>query len=70
MADAIFNCAFYFKENILILSEILLQLVAVDPVDNKILLEQVWHRTGNKPLPKPFVTQFPEAYMNCQTSMS
>ena len=34
-------------------------------IDNKPALVQAmaWHRTGNKPLPEPMLTQFTDAYM-------
>ena len=37
-------------------------------IDNKVALVQVmaWHRTGDKPLPKPMLTQFADAYMRHQ----
>ena len=37
-------------------------------IDNKVALVQVmaWRRTGDKPLPKPMLTQFADAYMRHQ----
>ena len=44
---------------------LLLLLVPRSPIDNKPALVQVmaWHRTGNKPLSEPVLTQFTDAYM-------
>ena len=41
------------------------KFVPKDPIDNKSASVQVmaWHRTGNKPLPEPMLTQFTDAHM-------
>ena len=54
LADDIFKCI-YLNENDRIPS----------PIDNKPALVQVmaWHRTGDKPLPEPMLTQSTDAYM-------
>ena len=41
------------------------KFVPEDPIDNKSALvqEMAWHKTGNKPLPKPKTTHFTNAFM-------
>ena len=55
----------FMKENDRILVQISLKFVSRSPIDNKAALVQViaWRRTGDKPLPEPMMTQFPDAYM-------
>ena len=45
-----------------------LKFVSKSPIDNISALVPVmaWHRTGDKPLPEPMLTQFTEAYMNSE----
>ena len=64
LAGDIFKCIF-LNENDKILIQISLKLVPRSPIDNKPALVQVtaWCRTGDKPLPEPIMTQFPDAYM-------
>ena len=63
MADEIFKSIF-FNEDISILIKISMKFVPRGPVDNKSALVQVmalrW--TGDKPIPEPMLTQFPDAY--------
>ena len=42
-----------------------LKFVPEGPINNKTALVQVmaWRRIGDKPLPKPMLTQFTDAYM-------
>ena len=44
--------------------QISLKFVPRGSIDNKPALVHVmaWHQTGNKPLPEPMLTQFPNAY--------
>ena len=53
------------NENYKIPFRISLKYVPRIPIDNKPALVQVmdWHRTGDKPLPGPMMTQFICAYM-------
>ena len=64
LADDIFNCIF-LNENDRILIQISLKYVPKIPIDNKLALVQVmaWRQAGDKPLPKPMITQFIDAYM-------
>ena len=64
LADDIFNHIF-LNENVWILIEIPLKFVPKGLIDNKPAFVQVmaWHRTGDKPLPGPMLTQFNNAYM-------
>ena len=66
LADNIFKCIF-FNENVRISIKISLKFVPKDPVDNKFALVEVmaWHRTDDKPLPQPMMTQFNDAYIRC-----
>ena len=59
LADDIFKCIF-LNENDIIPLQISLKFVPRSPVDNKPALVQImaWHRTGDKPLPQPMLTQF------------
>ena len=65
-ADDIFKCIF-MNEKFCILIRISLSLNfgSKGPIDNKSALIWVmaWCRTGAKPLPKPMLTQFNDAYM-------
>ena len=49
-----------------------LKFVTKNPIDDKPALVQVmaWRRRGDKPLPKPMLTQFTDAYMRHQGEMS
>ena len=53
------------NENFCILIRISLEFVSKGPIDNKPALVQVmaWRRTVDKPLRKPMLTQFTDAYM-------
>ena len=64
LADDIFNCIF-LNENDRIPIQISLKYTPRSPIDNKSALAQImaWHRTGDKPLPEPTMTQFIDAYM-------
>ena len=64
LADNIFKCIF-LNENDRIAIRISLKFVPRSPIDNKQALVQVmaWRRTGDKPLPEPFITQFTDTYM-------
>ena len=64
IADDTFNCI-SFNEDVWISIEISLKFVPNGPIDDKSALVQVmaWRRTGDKPLPKPMLTQFTDAYM-------
>ena len=54
-ADDIFRCIFINSVN----------LVLKGPIDSDPALVQatVWRRIGDKPLPKPMLTEFTDAYM-------
>ena len=62
--DDIFKCIF-MNEKFCISIRISLQFVPKGSVDNKSVLVQVmaWRLTGDKPLPKPILVQFTDAYM-------
>ena len=64
LADDIFKCIF-LNLNVKILIKISLKLVPRGSIDNKPALVQLmaWRRTGDKPLSKPMLTQFTDAYM-------
>ena len=64
VADDIFKCII-LNEKVRISIKISLKFVPKGPIDNKSALVQVmaWHRTGDKPLPEPMLTQFTDAYM-------
>ena len=53
------------NENVIICIQISLKFVPKIPIDNKSALVQVMalHRTGDKPLPEPMLTQFTDGYM-------
>ena len=59
-----FRCIF-LKENERIPIQISLKFVPMSPTDNGRALIQVmaWHRTGDKPLSEPMLTQFIDANM-------
>ena len=63
LTDDIFKCMF-LNENDRITIQITLKFIPRGPIDNKPALVQVmaWRRTGNKPLNKPMLTQFTDAY--------
>ena len=63
LADDILNYIF-LDENDRILIQISQKHVPRSPIDSKAALVQVmaWHRTGDKPLSGPTVTQFFDAY--------
>ena len=63
-ADDIFKCIF-INEKFCILIQISMKFVPKGPIDNKATFVQVmaWHRTGDKPLSEPMLTQFTHAYM-------
>ena len=46
-------------------------LMMIGPIANKSALIQVmaWHRTGDKPLSEPMMTQFTDAWMHQLASM-
>ena len=71
LADDIFNCIFLNK-NDRIPIQISLKYVSRSPINNKSALVEAmaWHRTGNKPLPEPMMTQFIDTYMLHQGEMS
>ena len=64
LADDIFKCIF-LNENDIIPIQISLKFVPRSPIDKKPELVQVmdWRRIGDKPLPKPMMAQFTDAYM-------
>ena len=49
-----------------------LKFVPKDPIDNMPAFVDVmaWHRTGDKPLPEPVLTQFTDTYMRYKMEMS
>ena len=51
---------------------VMIQIVPEGPIDIKSALVQVmaWCRTGDKPLPKPMLAQFTDAYMWHKGEMS
>ena len=55
--------AFLWMESIVIHNS--LKFVPYGPIDNRSALVQVmaWHRTGDKPLPEPMLTQFTDEYI-------
>ena len=63
-ADDIFKCIF-FNENDRIPIRISLKFVPRSAIANKPASVQVmaWCRASDKPLPKPMMTQFTDAYM-------
>ena len=63
-ADDIFEYI-SMNEKFCILIGISLKFVPKGPIGNKSALVQVraWHRTGDKPLPEPMLTQSIDAYM-------
>ena len=64
LADGIFK-GIFLNETDKIPIQISLKLVPRSPIDIKSALVRVmaWHRTGDKPLPEPMMTQFTDAYM-------
>ena len=63
LADDIFESIF-LNENDRILIQISMKFVPRSPIDNKPALVQVmaWSQRGDKPLPKPTLTQFTGAH--------
>ena len=64
LANDIFKCIFV-NTNGRILIQILSKIVPKGPTDYKpaLVLVMAWHRTGDKPLPEPMMTQFTDAYI-------
>ena len=64
LADAIFRCIFV-NEKLSNLIKISLKFVPKGPIDNNPVLASTmaWHRIGDKPLSKPILTWFTDAYM-------
>ena len=71
LADDIFN-RILLNENVWILIKISLKFVPKGLIDNKPALVQVmaWRRTGDKPLPEPFLTQSIDTYMQHKGQMT
>ena len=69
--DDIFKCIF-LNENVWIPIKISLKFVPKGPINNVPALVQImaWRRLGDKPLSKPMMTKFIDAYMRHSTSMS
>ena len=63
LADNNFKCIF-LNQNDRMLIQISLKFVPRSPIDNKLTLVQVmaWRRRGDKPLPKPMLIRFTDAY--------
>ena len=67
------NCKYIFlNENDRIPIRIWLKLVLRSLIDNKTALVQVmtWHQIGAKPLSKPMLTRFTDAYLRQKGEMS
>ena len=64
VADKNFKCIFQIENNKIPI-RISLKFVHRSPIDNKPTLVHVmaWHQTGDKPLSKPMLTHFTDAYM-------
>ena len=64
LEDDIFKCIL-LNENERVPIRISLKLGPRSPIDNKPALARVmaWHRTSDKPLPDPMLTQFTDAFM-------
>ena len=64
LADDSFKCIF-LNENDIIPIRISLKFVTRSAINIKPALVQAmaWRRKGDKPLPKPMLTQFTDAYM-------
>ena len=62
----------FFKENVWIPIEISLKFVPKSPINNESSLVQVMacRRFGTKPLPKPMMTHFNDAYRRRPASIS
>ena len=69
--DDILKCIF-INEKFCISIEISLKFVPKDLIDKMSALVQVmaWRLTGDKPLPKPMMTQFTDAYIRHYGDMS
>ena len=63
LADDNFKCIF-LNQNDRTLIRISMEFVPRSPIDNKPALVQAvaWHRTGDKPLAEPMLTQFTDIY--------
>ena len=63
LADDIFNWMFLNRKGRIPI-QISLKFVSGSPIDKKPALIQTmaWRRTGDKPLPKPMITQFIDSY--------
>ena len=70
-ADVIFKCIF-MNEIFVYWIQVSLEFLPWHPIDNKSALVQVmaWHRTGDKPLPDPMMTDFTDAYEHHWASVS
>ena len=70
-ADDIFKCIF-LNENVWIPIIISLKFIPKGPINNIPALFQImaWRRLGDKPLSKPMMTKFIDAYMRHSASMS
>ena len=64
-ADDVFKCNF-MNENVWIPIKISLKFVPEGPINSisALVLIMAWHRTGNKPLSEPMMTQFNDAVLN------
>ena len=61
----------FLELNCCILIKILLKFVFMVAVNKPAFVDvMVWHRTGNKPLCKPIMAQFTDAYMYLSAKMS
>ena len=67
-----FTNAISLNENVWILMKIWLKFVLKGPISNIPALIQImaWHRTGDKPLSEPMMTQFNDTNMHNSASMS
>ena len=63
VTDDIFKCIFMNEKYCILFFDS--KFVPNGPIDKKSALVQVmaWHRTGDKPLSEPMLTQFTDAYM-------
>ena len=65
LADDIFNCIFWMK-----MIEFRFKFHWNMFPGHQLTKSQHWHRTGDKPLPEPMMTQFIDAYMRNKGEMS
>ena len=65
ISQTTYSIAFTWMKNVRIFIQILLKIVPKGSIENKSALVQVmaWNWTGDKPLPKPMLTQFSDEYM-------